>query len=227
MEAPQNQGWLHAKVQLKKYFLTGLMVIVPTVVTLWVLFTVLAFIDGFFAGLPEAYRPRTYIPIPGISVLFTVALILAIGFSTRHYLGRKLVEYSDRLMGSIPIFRGIYKALKQAIETVITSQGQHFRQVVLIEYPRRGIYTLAFVTSTVRGEIKRHSGEGSMYVFVPTTPNPTSGFLLMIPKEDVTPLNIKVDEAFKIIMSGGIVNPEDLPPEGPPELPSSASRAPE
>ena len=219
MEQHGGDRWPHLKGELKKYFLTGLMVIVPTVVTLWVLFAVLEFIDGFFAGLPEAYRPRTYIPIPGISVIFTVALILGVGFSTRHYFGRKLVEYSDRVMGSIPIFRGIYKALKQAIETVITSQGQQFRRVVLIEYPRRGIYTLAFVTSTVRGELKQKAGE-CMYVFVPTTPNPTSGFLLMIPKNDVTSLSLTVEEAFKIIMSGGIVNPEDLPDKGPPALPS-------
>lgn len=201
--------------RLKDYFVTGVLVLIPTVVTLWVLKTVLDFVDGFFAALPDKYNPLAYLPfpIPGVGVITTAILILFVGAFARNYLGRVTYHYGDRLMKNIPFVGGVYRGVKQMLETVITSPSENFRKVVLIEYPRKGVYTLAFLTGAARGEIQNIAHKHMLNVFVPTTPNPTSGYMLILPDDEVIPLTMTVEDAFKIIISGGMVNPgesEDL-----------------
>ncbi len=204
---PTSKSHTSIKERVKDYFLTGVLVLIPTVVTLWVLSSILAFVDGFFAGLPPKFHPHTYLPIPGVGVIITGLLVLFVGAFARNYLGRVTYHYGDRLMSNIPVLRGIYKGVKQMLETVVSNPSQQFRKVVLIEYPRKGIYTIAFLTGETRGEIQNITQKDLQNVFVPTTPNPTSGFMLIVPDEDVIPLTMSVEDAFKIIISGGIMNP--------------------
>ncbi len=207
-ETTQAQRLRHVA---KQYFVTGLLVIVPAVVTLWVFGAVLGFVDSLFAGLPPDLRPRSWIPVPGISLLLFIALILLVGMAASNSAGRYVHRLGDRLLSSIPLFRGVYLAVKQTLETIFAAQGQTFRRVVLIQYPRKGLYTLAFVSAQARGEIARATGkpDATLLVFVPTTPNPTSGFLLAVPEEEVISLAISVEDAFKLVVSGGIVSPDD------------------
>jgi uncharacterized membrane protein len=195
------------KEGIKEYFLTGVLVLIPAVATLWVLKALLSFVDGFFAGLPARLQPQTYIPVPGVGVIVTLLLIVLVGAFARNYLGRITYHYGDRLMSNIPVLRGVYKALKQMLETVVSSPAQNFRKVVLVEYPRKGVYTIAFLTGAPRGEIQTITHKKVVYVFVPTTPNPTSGYLLIMSTDEVIPIDMTVEDAFKVIISGGMVNP--------------------
>lgn len=193
--------------QLKEYFLTGILVLIPVVVTLWVLLAVLGFVDSFFAWLPEKLHPYTYLPIPGLGLLMTALIVLIVGALSRNYLGRITYHYGDRLMSNIPLLRGVYKGVKQMLETMVSNPAQNFRKVVLVEYPRKGCYTIAFLTGAARGEIQEITHKRVFNVFVPTTPNPTSGYMLILPEDELIPLKMTVEDAFKIIISGGMVNP--------------------
>ena len=204
---PSSTPRIGFKEHLRDYFLTGVLVLIPTVVTLWVLTSILGFVDSFFAVLPPKFHPHTYLPIPGVGMIITGLLVLFVGAFARNYLGRITYHYGDRVMSNIPLLRGVYKGVKQMLETVVSNPSQQFRKVVLIEYPRKGIYTIAFLTGETRGEIQNITHKDLMNVFVPTTPNPTSGFMLIVPDEDIIPLTMSVEDAFKIIISGGIMNP--------------------
>jgi uncharacterized membrane protein len=194
------------KDRFKQYFLTGIVVFVPVVVTFWVLKNVLDFVDSFFAGLPALLHPHTYLPIPGFGVLFTLVLILAVGALARSVFGSVAYDYGDRAMSSIPVLRSLYNAVKQTLTTFV-STNDNFRKVVLVEYPRKGIYALGFLTGAAQGEIQEITHKRVLHVFVPTSPNPTSGFLLIVPDDEVIPLKMSVEDAFKVIISGGMVNP--------------------
>lgn len=193
--------------RLKEYFLTGVLVLFPAVVTIWVLKSVLDFVDGFFAGVPAAYNPLSYVPVPGVGIVITGVIVLFVGAFARNYLGRLTYHYGDAFMSNVPVLSSIYKAVKQMLETVVGNPSQNFRKVVLVEYPRKGVYTIAFLTGAARGEIQDITHKKMYNVFVPTTPNPTSGYMLILPDEDIIPLRMSVEDAFKIVISGGMVNP--------------------
>jgi uncharacterized membrane protein len=185
---------------LKKYFITGLLVLIPLWVTFYVLSGLLGMIDSILGDLLSyviGFR------IPGLGIITLVGVILLVGMLSANYLGTQFIRYSDELMQRVPIVRGIYTTVKQIMETF--SVKHNFRGVALIEYPRKGCYSLGFMTGEVEGHKLGLSG-AFISVFVPTTPNPTAGFLLMLPKEEVIHLNMTVDEGMKYIISLGLVS---------------------
>ncbi len=196
--------------KLKYYFLTGLLVVVPVAMTLLVVRWLVRFMDGLlFTVLPEALRPEELygIPVPGIGLIATLLLILLIGVLAANIFGRSLVTFSERLVDRIPVVKGIYTLFKQVSDTVFKRDRGAFRKVVLIEYPRKGIWAVAFVTGVSEGEVQEVTEKRLVNVFVPTTPNPTSGFYILVPDGDLIELKMTVEEAFKLIISGGMVTP--------------------
>ncbi len=196
--------------KLKYYFLTGLLVVVPVAMTLLVVRWLVRFMDGLlFTVLPEALRPEELygIPVPGIGLIATLLLILLIGVLAANIFGRSLVTFSERLVDRIPVVKGIYTLFKQVSDTVFKRDRGAFRKVVLIEYPRKGIWAVAFVTGVSEGEVQEVTEKRLVNVFVPTTPNPTSGFYILVPDDELIELKMTVEEAFKLIISGGMVTP--------------------
>jgi uncharacterized membrane protein len=200
------------KTRFRSDLLAGVLVLVPLGITIWVFLALVNLADGLIRMLPDAARPETYLgfPIPGLGILVTVFMVFLVGFAMRYYAGRRIVETTERLLGRVPLLSGIYQGLKQLVQTLFTQRGQHFRQVVLVEYPRRGLFCLAFVTNTdtfieVEGT---DESDPLMSIFLPTTPNPTSGFYLLVPQSDLRRLDLTVEESFKLIMSAGIVTPD-------------------
>lgn len=201
--------------RLRAYFLAGVLVTAPLAVTLYLGWLLISFVDGRVeAILPPRLNPETYLPfsIPGLGVIIVLITLTLIGAATANFLGRILVRSSEALLNRIPAVRSIYAAIKQVLETVLAQSSNAFREVVLVEYPRRGMWVLAFITSTTRGEVQNLTEDHLVSVFVPTTPNPTSGFLLFVPKQDLRVLSMTVEEGIKMVMSGGIVTPEDRRP---------------
>jgi len=198
--------------KLNKYLLTGMIVLGPLALTLLVVQWIVGIMDGMILGLlPEILHPKSIIGvhIPGFGVLGTLVLVLLVGMLTANIFGRSVIAASERVLARIPVVSGVYKLFKQMTDTLFSQEKSGFRKVVLIEYPRRGIYTVAFVTGATRGELQRVTTQSLVNVFVPTTPNPTSGFFLMLPSEEVHELRMSVDDAFKLIVSGGMVVPPD------------------
>lgn len=197
--------------RLRNYFLTGLVVAAPITITAFLIMWFVDFVDAWFTPMiPAQYRPEQFldVTIPGVGVILAVVLLTLLGALTANLFGRTLVSYGERLVGRMPLVRNIYGALKQIFETVL-SQSQHsFREVALIEYPRRGVYSIAFVTTGAKGEIQERADEEMVSVFLPTTPNPTSGFLLFVPRRDVITLDMSVEDAAKMVISAGLVAPE-------------------
>lgn len=208
--------------RLRTWFLTGLLVTAPIVVSLYVTWIVIHSVDSTITPwIPAAYLPETYLPfrIPGTGLLIVLVALTVIGALTASLLGRYFLHLSDRILARMPVVRSIYGATKQVFETVLSSQGNAFRSVVLIEYPRKGIWTLGFITGGTIGEVEHYTDKDMVSVFVPTTPNPTSGFLLFLPREEVTELAMTVEEGIKMIVSTGLVMPPDRRPKAVPELP--------
>lgn len=204
--------------KLKSYFLTGLLVVVPVAMTILVVRWLVSLMNRFLVSvLPEALRPDQLfgIPVPGVGLLATLLLILLIGVLTANIFGRSLVRFSENLLDRIPVVKGIYKLFKQVADTVFNREQGAFRKVVLIEYPRRGVWAVAFVTGVSAGEVQRITQQKMVNVFVPTTPNPTSGFYILVPEDDIIELSMSVEEAFKLIVSGGMVTPPDNSRQGP------------
>jgi len=146
--------------------------------------------------------------IPGVGVFFTIAGILIVGLITQNFFGKKLVEFGEGILSKIPFLRIVYNASKQFLETFLSWHQDEYSNVVVVQYPRKGVYTLGFVTGSTRGELREMISAPAKSVFIPTTPNPTSGFYLMVPEADLIPLNMTVEDAFKVIMTGGIVMPD-------------------
>jgi uncharacterized membrane protein len=198
--------------RLRTHFLTGLVVLTPIVVTAYVFWQLFFKVDGLLSGLLTKWGFFTFIgyKIPGIGFVTLVLLIIFIGMLTRNFIGKKLIELSDRIMTRIPIFNRIYTAVQQISQAFLTKKGTVFRRAVLVEYPRKGVYAIGFLTSVSRGEVQERT-ETEMYnVFLPTTPNPTSGFLLLVPKAEIVPLDMSIEEALKLVISGGTVVPEGI-----------------
>lgn len=199
--------------RMRGYFLAGLLVVAPVGITFWLSWLVLNFIDTRVTPLiPEAYNPNTYVPfgIPGLGVLVLILFVTFVGALTRVLLGRWLVRGGEHLLSRMPVVRSIYGATKKIVETVLAHQSDAFRQAVLIEYPRRGSWAIGFVTGKTIGEVQNVTEDEVVNVFLPTTPNPTSGYLLFLPRRDLIELSMSVEDAIKMIISGGIVTPMDM-----------------
>jgi uncharacterized membrane protein len=201
---------LSVREVLQRYFSAGLLVFLPVVITLWFLGWVIGLMDGLLNVLPDRLHPNAYLPfaIPGLGALITVALILFLGFLTTGVATRRFLAAWDRVFVQIPIFRGVYTAVQKLVQTFL-GQSQANRQVVMIEYPRKGIYAVGFAMGRAWHELEKKNEAPLVNVFVPTTPNPTSGFYLLVPTHEVAPLNMSMEEALKLITSGGLITPDD------------------
>ena len=194
--------------KIKNYFLTGVLVTAPLFLTFWIVVTLVKIIDKLITPLiPYYINPNYYLPrdVPGLGLIILSIFLLFIGFVTANFFGSLLIKRTDGLIQKIPFIKVFYKTIKQIIETVFKSNSNAFRDVVMLEYPRKGVWVLGFTTGEVKGEIKKKTKKKLINVFVPTTPNPTSGFLLLVPYEDLRYLNVKVDDAIKTIVSAGII----------------------
>jgi len=194
---------------MKKYFITGLLVLVPLFITVWVLKTLVQTLDQSLLLLPVAWRPETLlgVDIPGFGVILTVGIVLATGLVATNIFGQQLIELWEGLLIRVPVVKSIYSSVKQVSDTLFSDSGNAFRQALLIEYPRQGSWTIAFLTGTPGGDVANYLQGEYVSVYVPTTPNPTSGFFLMLPKSDVIALDMSVDQALKYIISMGTVAP--------------------
>lgn len=206
------------KSVFKKYFITGFLILVPIGASFSVLKYFLNLADRlvhmkegkFLFIIPSSYIPDAIknAPVPGFGLIFLICIILLVGFVGRTYFGRKIHSISDQIIEKIPVIRKIHVAVKQILETVLKDSTGTFGQVVLVEFPRKGIYAIGFVTGIPSKTISDTAGEAIKNVFVPTTPNPTSGFLLLMPEKDLVKLDIDVETAFKLIISGGSISPD-------------------
>ena len=194
---------------IKRYFLTGLLIWVPLVITAWVLSMIVDTLDQSLRLLPEAIHPKNLIgfSIPGVGALLTLAMILLTGLLATNFIGEKLVGWWNALLSRIPVVNSVYKAVKQVSDTLFAPNGNAFRKALLVQYPREGAWTIAFLTGAPGGDIRNHLHGDYVSIYVPTTPNPTSGFFLMLPRADVVELDMTVDEALKYIISMGVVAP--------------------
>ncbi len=200
------------KHKLKGYFLTGLLVVVPVALTFLVVRWIVTFMDRMLLNiLPPEWQPDLLIgfKVPGLGLIATALLILLIGVLTANIFGRSLVNFYERLLDRIPLVKGIYALFKQVADTVLSREKSAFRKAVLIEYPRRDVWAVAFVTGISEGEVQEVTSQRLVNIFVPTTPNPTSGFYILLPESDIIELSMSVEEAFKLIISGGMVTPPD------------------
>jgi len=193
---------------LRNYFVSGLLFWIPLGLSIVVIKFFLEIINDI---VPPEYLPETLFnlgnTIPGSGIVWVILVIVITGALVSNFIGRKLLELWEKLLNRIPGFRGIYKALKQLSDTVLSTSGDSFKKAVLVEYPRKGMWTIAFQTGNYHGEVEKKIGEEIINIYVPTTPNPTSGFFIMLPKDDVIELDMSVDEAFKLIISTGVVTP--------------------
>ncbi|MBP0593520.1 DUF502 domain-containing protein [Paraburkholderia sp. LEh10] len=197
------------KTTLKTVFLTGLLVLVPLAITLWVLGLIIGTMDQTLLLLPRAWQPERLLGfrLPGLGAVLTLAFIFVVGLLTQNFVGQKLVGWWEVIVARIPVVGPIYTSVKQVSDTLLSSSGNAFRKALLIEYPRKGAYTIGFLTGIPGGDVVNHLKEDYVSVYVPTTPNPTSGFFLMVPKSEVIELDMTVDAALKYIVSMGVVSP--------------------
>lgn len=195
----------------RRYFIAGLLVVAPLYLSYYILSIMVRFADRIIAFLPEKFHPDTYLPfhIPGLGIIITILLLLLVGVFATNLFGRKLLHWWEKILARIPLIRTVYTGTKQFIETFFVTNRGGFRGVVLIEYPRKGIYSVGFVTGPSKGEVQTLTQRKVLNIFLPTTPNPTSGWYMLIPEEDTIPLKMSVEEAFKLIISGGMVTPEN------------------
>ena len=195
---------------VQRYFLAGLLVFLPVAITLWFIGWVIDLLDSVLAVMPDAFHPNSYLPfaIPKLGALVTVLLILFLGILTRGVATRRFLAAWENVLVQIPVFRGIYSAVQKLVQTFFGGT-QANRQVVMIEYPRTGCYTIGFAMGRAWSHLEEKKNAQLVNVFVPTTPNPTSGFYLLVPINEVTPLNMTMEEALKLITSSGLITPED------------------
>ena len=194
---------------MRKYFITGLLVLVPLVITLWVLNLIIGTLDQSLLLLPPQWRPELLLGfnLPGVGTILTLVIIFITGVVTRNFVGNRLLMLWELLLKRIPVVNSIYSSVKQVSDTLFSSSGNAFRKALLVQYPRKGVWTIAFQTGVPGGDVKNHLSGDYVSVYVPTTPNPTSGFFLMLKREDTIELNMSVDEALKYIVSMGVVAP--------------------
>lgn len=218
--------------RLRASFLTGLVVIAPVGLTIWLIWTVVGWIDGFVLPfVPRTYQPdkliqtllgldpSVQINVRGIGVVIFLVFTVMIGWLAKGLIGRSLIRYAESLVERTPVVRSVYSGIKQISETVFAQSERSFEKACLIEYPRKGIWAIGFISTTAKGEISDRAGNSGdlLSIFVPTTPNPTSGFLLFLPAEDVIELDMSVEDTAKLVISAGLVYPNGKPPTLPPE----------
>ncbi|TPW31920.1 DUF502 domain-containing protein [Pararhizobium mangrovi] len=205
---------MSATMRLRNYFLTGLVICAPLVITLYLTWSFVVWVDGWVKPyLPKAYTPDYYLPypVPGFGLLIALIVITLIGFLTANLIGRTVVGFGESILDRMPFIRVIYKGLKQLFQTILAESESSFQKVGLIEYPRKGLWSLVFIATQTHGEVGKHvarSGRDPVSVFLPTTPNPTSGYLLFVPSEEITILDMSVEDAAKMIISASLVYPE-------------------
>ncbi|MEO9530216.1 DUF502 domain-containing protein [Roseibium sp.] len=202
-----------AATRLRNYFLTGLVITGPIGITLWLTWTFIKWVDGWVKPfVPKIYNPDTYLPfsVPGFGLIVAIFVLTIVGFLAANFLGRSLISFGENVVGRMPLVRNIYSGLKQIFETVLDERGSSFNKAALIEYPRKGLWAIVFISTETKGEVARRLADRAetMSVFLPTTPNPTSGFLLFVPKEEIVELDMSVEDAAKLVISAGLVSPK-------------------
>lgn len=219
--------------RLRAYFLAGILVTAPIAITVALASWLIEFVDSRVVPLiPSRYNPDSYlkeylgfeIGLPGLGLVVLFIVITLVGALTAGFVGRLVLKSGEGLLNRMPVIRSIYGASKQILETVLQQQSKAFRQAVLVEYPRRGIWAVAFITGTTEGEVQNLIADQLINIFLPTTPNPTSGFLLFVPREDLILLDMSVEEAIKMVISGGIVTPPDRRPTAVQSEPVTGSK---
>ena len=216
IEAPQDvaaavQEKPGAAKVIRRYLFTGLLVLLPVVVTAFVLWRLFFALDRILGGLVETYIGR---PLPGVGLVALVALIMGIGAVASNILGSRAIRFSERLVTRVPLIGWIYATTKQLFSTILEERSESFRKVVLVSYPTKGTYSVAFLTSESPESVEGGLGKGFVTVFLPTTPNPTSGFLLIVPADEVIPLDMTVDEGLKLVISAGALARNGKPHKG-------------
>ena len=207
----------HFKQDLKNDLIAGLLVAIPLATTIWLSINVTTWVVNFLTRIPKQIAPfdgldpiLVYLLNLLVGLTAPLLIILLIGLMARNIAGKWLLDVGERLLQAIPLAGAVYKTLKQLLETLLRDSGNKFRRVVLVEYPRRGIWALAFVTGTIDSEIQSQMPQGMLNLFIPTTPNPTTGWYAVVPEKDVLDLAMSIEDAFKVVISGGIVNPGNV-----------------
>ncbi|GAC1406811.1 MAG: DUF502 domain-containing protein [Burkholderiaceae bacterium] len=197
---------------MRKYFVTGLLILVPLTITLWVVNLIIGTMDQSLLLLPESWRPEAVVGfhIPGLGTILTLLIIFLTGLATRNFIGKRVVMAWEAVLIRIPVVNAIYSSVKQVSDTLFSSSGNAFRKALLVEYPRKGCWTIAFLTGAPGGDVRNHLQGDYVSLYVPTTPNPTSGFFLMVPRTDTIELDMTVDAALKYIVSMGVVSPDSV-----------------
>ncbi len=198
---------------MKKYFITGLLVLVPLFITIWVVNTLVYTLDQSLSLLPEAWQPKNLFGfnVPGLGVLLTLLIIFSTGLVATNFFGQQLIVWWEKLLSRVPFVKSIYSSVKQVSDTLFSDSGNAFRKALLVQFPREGTWTIAFLTGTPGGDVSNHLHGDYVSVYVPTTPNPTGGYFLMLPRKDVIELDMTVDAALKYIISMGTVAPLSKP----------------
>lgn len=201
-------------VPLRKWLFTGLLVIVPGAITLSVLHWIVGLLDQTLLILPQTWHPDRLLGfhLPGFGVLLTLVILLGVGATASNFVGRKLVQWGDRVVSRIPVVRSIYSSVKQVSDTLFSESGNAFRTAVLVQWPREGVWTVAFITGAPGGEVAAYLRDDFVSVYVPTTPNPTSGFFVMLRRSECVELDMSVDAALRYIVSMGVVVPNGPAP---------------
>ncbi|MTH96819.1 DUF502 domain-containing protein [Roseibium sp. RKSG952] len=219
-------------MRIRNYFLTGLVIAGPIGITLWLTWTFIQWVDGWVKPLvPRVYNPDTYLPfaVPGFGLIVAVFIITVVGFLAANFAGRSLISFGESLVGRMPLVRNLYSGLKQIFETILDERGNTFSKAALVEYPRKGLWAIAFISTNTKGEVAKRLDDTAetVSVFLPTTPNPTSGFLLFVPRTDVIELSMSVEDAAKLVISAGLVNPDypEIVAEHIEEAPDSERKA--
>jgi len=217
-DQPTRKPGLFAR--LRASFLTGIVVIAPVTLTIWLIWSLIGWVDGFVLPLvPSRFNPEQYIGINlrGVGVIFLLLFTIMVGWIAKGLIGRSLIRFAESLVERMPVIRSIYSGVKQIAETIFAQSERNFEKACLIQYPRKGIWAIGFISTTARGEVayKAETMGPLISIFVPTTPNPTSGFLLFFPKEDVIELDMSIEDAAKLVISAGLVYPNAKDPSQP------------
>lgn len=209
-QKPRSQS----RIRLRNYFLTGLVVAAPVSITIYLTWTFINWVDGWVKPLiPSVYNPDSYLPfsVPGVGLVFAIVILTLLGFLTANIVGRSVVSYGEMLLARMPLVRNLYSGLKQIFETVLSESSRSFNSAGLVEYPRKGLWAIVFIATEAKGEIRAQleaTDDDMVSVFLPTTPNPTSGFLLFVPRADIRVLDMSVEEAARLVISAGLVTPK-------------------
>lgn len=203
--------------RIRRYLLTGIVVIAPISITVYLTYIFLTFVDRHVGRIiPAEWFPQQFsgfyeeTAIPGLGLLIAIVFFVIIGWLATNILGRFIIRIYEYILDRMPVIRTVYGAIKQIFETIMASQSSAFREAVMFEYPRKGVYAIGFVTGKAEGEVQDKTKAETINVFVPTTPNPTSGFLLFVPKKELTYLDMSIEEAVKLVVSAGIITPADV-----------------